>query len=149
MPHAGRNHPDCVQSYSGALKKANVINCVPRVPRHQIEREQTQGVHLKISEYYNIEISEPDLINEDHFSKRDLSLKFKAKTPHHNDLNHLPKRKYEPPLNVGSKSKKKRQIRSKTEEREDGLTFMNRREHFMKDQQEKKRNHARLANKVT
>ena len=34
MPHAGKNHPEYVQSHEGALKRANVINAESRVPRN-------------------------------------------------------------------------------------------------------------------
>lgn len=50
---------------------------------------------------------------------------------------------------MGSKNTKKKQIRAKTEEKEDGLAFMGRREKFMKDLSEKKKMHNRLAYKVT
>ena len=104
---------------------------------------------MKVSEYYNVEIVKPDLINEVRFSNEDYSLKARQKTPNHNDLNYLPSRYYRPPLHVGSKNKKKKQIRSKTEEKGDGLTFMGRRDHFMKEVQEKKKEHSKLAYKPT
>jgi hypothetical protein len=82
------------------------------------------------------------------FSNQDPVLKLKQKTPSHKDLNHLPKRTYAPPLHVGSKHRKK-QIRSKTEEKGDGLTFMTRSDHFMSEVLEKKKQQGRLAYKVT
>ena len=108
MPHAGTNHPEHVQSYVGALKKANVINIEPRVPKHPIATNVVQDVNVKVSEYFNVEIVEPDLVNEPRFSNGEYNLKFKEKTPSHRDLNYLPKRHYAPPLNVGKKSTKKK-----------------------------------------
>lgn len=61
----------------------------------------------------------------------------------------MPKRKYAPHLHVGSKDPKKKQIRAKSEEKGDGLTFMQRREKFIKDVKEKKKVQNRLAYKVT
>ena len=89
------------------------------------------------------------MVNEVRFSNEDRQLKPKVKTPTHKDLNYLPKRVYPPPLEVGSKNPKKQKIRAKTEEKEDGLAFMGRREKFMKDLSEKKKMQNRLAYKVT
>lgn len=45
----------------------------------------------------------------------DKNPKLKEKTPSHKDLNYIPKREYPPPLHVGDKNPKKKQIRAKTE----------------------------------
>lgn len=104
---------------------------------------------MNLSEYYNVEIVKPDLVNEVRFSNEDRQLKAKTKTPTHKDLNYIPKRVYPPPLNVGSKNPKRKQIRARTEEKEDGLAFMSRRDKFIKELSEKKKIHNRLAYKIT
>jgi hypothetical protein len=149
MPHAGSNHPQSVQSHAGALNKANVINLESRVPRKPVENPPVEKCTLKLNEYYNVEIVKPDLIDEVKFSNEDKQLKSKGKTPTHRDLNYLPKREYPAPLQVGNKNPKKKQIRAKTEEKEDGLAFMGRRDKFMKELTEKKKIQSRLAYKVT
>lgn len=62
MPHAGKNHPEEVQSHEGALKKANVINLESHVPRMKVESPPID-CKVNIKEYYNIEIVKPDLVN--------------------------------------------------------------------------------------
>ena len=104
-----------------------------KVPRKPTENPVFEPCSLNLNEYYNVEIVKPDLINEVKFSNEDKTLKHKARTPRHGELNYVPKRVYPPPLHVGSKNKKKKQIRAKTEEKGDGLTFMDRRDKFMEE----------------
>ena len=68
MPHAGKNQPEEVQCHSGALNKANVINLEIRVPKKPAETKPVEKCKVNVSEYYNVEIVKPDLVNEVKFS---------------------------------------------------------------------------------
>jgi hypothetical protein len=63
MPHAGDNQPEQEQTHSGALSKANVINLESRVPKNKTENHPVERTQVKVSEYYNVEILKPDLLN--------------------------------------------------------------------------------------
>jgi hypothetical protein len=57
------------------------------------------------------------LINEVRFGREDNTLRFKTKTPRHNELNFLPKRQYpKSPVIIKEKSPKMKK-RNKTEEK--------------------------------
>lgn len=73
------------------MKKANVINLESHVPRIKVASPPID-FKVNVNEYYNVEILKPDLVNELRFANDDKDLKFKSKTPRHNELNYLPKR---------------------------------------------------------
>ena len=49
MPHAGKNHPEGMQSHSGALDKANVINIESRIPKKPVEGKPVEKYKVKVS----------------------------------------------------------------------------------------------------
>ena len=54
MPHAGKNNPQHVQTHTGALDKANVINLETRIPKKPVEQRPPEKEKVKVSEYYNV-----------------------------------------------------------------------------------------------
>ena len=86
MPHAGSNHPEYQQSYDAALMKGKQIkaNYVPKKP---IEVYRPDDEKLQDSDYYQIPIKRPNLINTIRFTQDKSYLQRKARTPKHNQLN--------------------------------------------------------------
>lgn len=94
MPHAGKNEPEFVQTHQGALNKANVINLESYVPRVPVGDHPINDCKVAIKEYYNVQIVKPDLVNEVRFANQSNDIKYRSKTPKHDELNFIPKRIY-------------------------------------------------------
>ena len=67
MPHAGSNHPENIQTHQTALVKSKVIS-KSYLPKKPLETSRVDDQNLAHSEYYNVPIVKPDLVNAVRFS---------------------------------------------------------------------------------